>query len=144
MISSRSICRPSRAVGLTLIELSVAVATGAILVVMVGSVLLASTRVSDAIQKESSARKVAVTLRRITESLQRSGNSRITIDTDLAVLDFPREHRREHLVQRAILPHRTIRRATCHASCHAGFHATASWVCNASKRSNPISSRYAR
>ncbi len=82
MISTRSLCRPIRAAGLTLVELSVAVATGATLVVMVGSVLLASTRISDAVVKESSASRVAVTLRRITDNLRRSGNSRITIEAD--------------------------------------------------------------
>ena len=82
MIPSRSSHRPRRAAGLTLIELVVAVATGAILVVMVGSVLLASTRAADSIVKESSARKVNVTLRRITESLRRSAKSRITVAVD--------------------------------------------------------------
>ena len=72
MIPSRSSHRSRRAAGLTLVELVVAVATGAILVVMVGSVLLASTRAADSIVKESSARKVNVILRRITESLRRS------------------------------------------------------------------------
>ncbi len=82
MISSRSLLRPCRGAGLTLVELSVAVATGAILVVTVGSVLLTSTRAADVIMKESSARKVEVTLRRITENLRRSGNSRVTIGAD--------------------------------------------------------------
>ena len=82
MISSRPSHRPRRGAGLTLVELVVAIATGSILVVMVGSVLLASTRMADSIVKESSARKIDVALRRITESLRRSAKNRITLAID--------------------------------------------------------------
>lgn len=68
--------------GLTLVELSVAVATGGFLVVLVGSVLLASTRAADAVVQESSARQTGVTLRGIIESLRRSSNDRIAIEAD--------------------------------------------------------------
>ena len=67
---------------MTLVELVVAIATGSILVVMVGSVLLASTRMADSIVKESSAQRIDMALRRITESLRRSANNRITIAVD--------------------------------------------------------------
>ena len=75
--------RTRRLAGVTLLEVMTAVLLGSTFMGMVASVLLAGTRATDAVVKESSAASsLERTLETITENLRRSSTTRITITPD--------------------------------------------------------------